>query len=200
MDGDSLKIMNALLFGARSHPIDGIRNAKMAAGFGPQESPDDVCTAIRTAALSGSPAGWSDGEKRSCGADVAASCAGGGEAVRGVEGLRGMPQPHLFGIPENSNGSFRAARIGGYTRLFPATRLRPVAEMNWRSLTNGRLLKEASGHFDLLITLDQDLIFQNPAGKRGLGAIVLVTRLNSVATYRPHFAKIRDLARQTKPG
>jgi hypothetical protein len=40
VDGDSLKIMNALLFNARPHPIDGIRNAKMVARFGPQESPD----------------------------------------------------------------------------------------------------------------------------------------------------------------
>ena len=65
-----------------------------------------------TAPLEGAPAGWRHGEKRSCGADAVACCAGRGEAVRGVQGLRGMPQPHLFGIPEDRNGPLGAARIG----------------------------------------------------------------------------------------
>jgi predicted nuclease of predicted toxin-antitoxin system len=78
---------------------------------------------------------------------------------------------------------------------FPGDEVKTVAEMNWGSLTNGRLLKKAAFHFDILITLDQNLQFQNPAGKHPLGVVVLVTRLNDLATYRPQFAKIRDLAR-----
>src|ERR1700719_2863890 len=82
---------------------------------------------------------------------------------------------------------------------FPGDEVKTVDEMNWRSLTNGRLLQEAGVHFDLLITLDQNLRFQNPTGKYPLGIIVLVTKLNDLATYRPRFAEIRDLSRQTKP-
>jgi len=33
-----------------------------------------------------------------------------------------------------------------------------------------------------------------------LGIVVLITQFNHVAAYRPQFAEIRDLARQTKPG
>jgi hypothetical protein len=83
---------------------------------------------------------------------------------------------------------------------FPGDEVKTVDEMNWRSLTNGRLLQVAAVHFDLLITLDQNLRFQNPVGKYPLGIVVLVTKLNDLATYRPRFAEIRDLARQTKPG
>jgi hypothetical protein len=38
---------------------------------------------------------------------------------------------------------------------FPGDAVRTVAEMNWRSLTNGRLLEEAAVHFDLLIRSGQ---------------------------------------------
>lgn len=56
MDGDSLKIMNGLLFGARSHPIDDIRNAEMSARFEPQGCPD--------ARLHGRPDGCAGGGSR----------------------------------------------------------------------------------------------------------------------------------------
>ena len=72
--------------------------------------------------------------------------------------------------------------------------------MGWRSLTNGRLLREAAGHFDVFVTLDQNLEFQNPAGTFPLGILVLKTLFNDLATYRPRFAAIRDAAARTKPG
>jgi predicted nuclease of predicted toxin-antitoxin system len=40
---------------------------------------------------------------------------------------------------------------------FPGDEVKTVDEMNWRSVTNGRLLQEAAVYFDLLITLDQNL-------------------------------------------
>jgi hypothetical protein len=43
-----------------------------------------------------------------------------------------------------------------------------VAEMGWRSLTNGRLMEAAVPHFDVFVTLDQNLQFQNPTGDTGL--------------------------------
>lgn len=84
---------------------------------------------------------------------------------------------------------------------FPGVEVKTVAEMGWRSLTNGRLLREAAAeNFDVFVTLDQNLQFQNPAGNLTLGVLVLKTRLNDIATYRPHFGAIRDAALCTKPG
>jgi hypothetical protein len=82
---------------------------------------------------------------------------------------------------------------------FPGDEVKTVAEMNWRSLSNGDLLEQAAG-FDLFITLDQNLTYQNYIGKHQFAILVLVTRLNDLPTYRPHFARIRDLSRQTRAG
>jgi len=83
---------------------------------------------------------------------------------------------------------------------FPGDDVKNVAEMGWRALTNGALMRAAAPHFDVLVTLDQNLQFQNQAGTHPLGIVVLITQLNHVAAYRPQFAEIRDLVRQTKPG
>ena len=63
-----------------------------------------------------------------------------------------------------------------------------------------RLAKQASLHFDVFVTLDRNLQFQNPTGKYLFGIVVLVTRLNHLVAYRPQFPQIRDAVRQVKPG
>jgi hypothetical protein len=83
---------------------------------------------------------------------------------------------------------------------FPGDAVKTVAEMGWQSLTNGRLMEAAAPHFDLFVTLDQNLQFQNPTGRYPLGIVVLVSRLNHLAAYRPQFSEIRDVARRTRPG
>jgi len=82
---------------------------------------------------------------------------------------------------------------------FPGDEVKTVAEMDWRSFKNGRLLEEAAPFFDVFVTLDRALQYQNPIGKYSIGVLVLVTELNNLDTYRPHFASIRDAVRQTKP-
>ena len=83
---------------------------------------------------------------------------------------------------------------------FPGDEVKTVAEMGWRALANGALMKKAASRFDVFITLDQSFPFENQTGKYALGIIVLVTKFNHLAAYRPQFAEIRDLAMQTKPG
>ena len=83
---------------------------------------------------------------------------------------------------------------------FPGDEVKSVPEMAWQALTNGALMREAAPRFDVLVTLDQNLQFQNQTGKYPMGIVVLITQFNHVAAYRPQFAEIRDLVRQTKPG
>ncbi len=83
---------------------------------------------------------------------------------------------------------------------FPGDEVRTVPEMGWRSFTNGRLLKETASHFDAFVTLDQNVRFQNSAGQHPLGIVILVTRFNHLAAYRPQFAEIRDVVKRIKPG
>ena len=84
---------------------------------------------------------------------------------------------------------------------FPGDEVKTVHEMGWRSFANGRLMNEAAPVFRRVqFTLDLNLQFQNPTGKHPLGIVVLITRFNDLAAYRPQFSEIRDLARQTRPG
>ena len=92
-------------------------------------------------------------------------------------------------------------RVNPRLRLaFPGAEVRTVAEMGWRSLQNGLLLREAGSQFDVFVTLDRNLQFQNSSGIAAIGVLVLVTRLNDLATYRPKFTEIRDAAFRAKPG
>jgi hypothetical protein len=72
--------------------------------------------------------------------------------------------------------------------------------MGWRSLSNGELMREAAPFFDLFVTLDQNLQFQNPTGNYPLGIVVLVTRFNDLGAYRARFTHIRDAVLRTKRG
>jgi hypothetical protein len=83
---------------------------------------------------------------------------------------------------------------------FPGDAVKTVAEMGWRSLTNGRLIEQAAAGFEVFVTLDQNLEFQNAVGRYALGIVVLVTRFNHLAAYRPQFAEIRDAVRRTRAG
>src|ERR1035438_10840283 len=67
---------------------------------------------------------------------------------------------------------------------FPGDEVKSAAEMGWRALTNGALMREAAPRFDVLVTLDQNLQFQNQTGKYPMGIVVLITQFNHVAAYR----------------
>ena len=54
---------------------------------------------------------------------------------------------------------------------FPGDEVKTVPEMGWRSLTNGKLMKEAAPQFDVFVTLDRNLQFQNPTGKQGWASL-----------------------------
>ncbi len=72
--------------------------------------------------------------------------------------------------------------------------------MGWLSLLNGALLRQASPDFDVFVTLDQNLQYQNPVAKYPIGILVLVTRSNHIDAYRRHFEEIRRAAMDSQPG
>lgn len=70
---------------------------------------------------------------------------------------------------------------------FPGDEVKTVAEMEWRSLTNGRLMEAAAPYFDVFVTLNRNLQFQNPTGRYRLGIVVLVSRFSDLAAYPSEF-------------
>ena len=63
--------------------------------------------------------------------------------------------------------------------------VRTVSEVGWSSVENGELLRRAAGQFDVFLTADQNLQFQQNLGALPLTVITLVARTNKLEELRP---------------
>ena len=71
-------------------------------------------------------------------------------------------------------------------------------EVGWAGLSNGELLRRAEGRFDLLITTDQNLQYQQNLTGRRLAILVLPT--TSWPRLAPHAREIAAAASTMQPG
>jgi predicted nuclease of predicted toxin-antitoxin system len=58
-------------------------------------------------------------------------------------------------------------------RRLPGRNIRTVQEMGWAGLKNGELLAAANGHFDVLVTTDKNLRFQQNLKKYSFAVLLL---------------------------
>ena len=65
-------------------------------------------------------------------------------------------------------------------RLLTGHEVRTVAQMGWSGLTNGKLLAEAATHFDVVLTADQNIEFQQNMTELPLAVIVLAASSNRI--------------------
>jgi hypothetical protein len=77
-----------------------------------------------------------------------------------------------------------------------------VRDESWTSLTNGALLRLAAGRFDVLLTADQNLEFQQNLAMLPIAVVVLVaesSRLESLERLVPHVLNaLRSLFRRAQ--
>jgi hypothetical protein len=59
----------------------------------------------------------------------------------------------------------------GYALNSPTHGVRSVVQEGWRGKKNGELLRLAAEHFDVFVTTDQNLPFQQTISKLPLGVI-----------------------------
>jgi len=78
--------------------------------------------------------------------------------------------------------------------------VRTSPAMGWASKRNGELLRLAEGHFDLFITVDRNLSFQEDVGKFELGGVVLVAASNRYADLQPLLAGLLARLNEVAPG
>jgi predicted nuclease of predicted toxin-antitoxin system len=71
-------------------------------------------------------------------------------------------------------------------------------EMGWSDLSNGELLAESEGSFDLLITTDKNLRYQQNLSGRRLAILVLPT--TSWPTIQLHIPAIAATLASIRPG
>jgi len=60
-----------------------------------------------------------------------------------------------------------------------------VPEMGWAGKSNGELLDLARGHFDVFLTVDQGVAYQQNLGGAQVAIVVLVARSNRFEALRP---------------
>src|SRR5271154_4596105 len=83
-------------------------------------------------------------------------------------------------------------------RFLPGHTVRVAQEMGWGQLKNGVLLKEAELQFDVFVTTDQNLKYQQKVIGRKLAILVLLT--NDWATIRLKAGEVAAKVAVLKPG
>lgn len=67
----------------------------------------------------------------------------------------------------------------------PGHSVKTVSEMGWSGVSNGELLRRAVDHFDVFVTADQNLQFQQNLSALPLSVIVLAVQANKLEYLRP---------------
>lgn len=64
-------------------------------------------------------------------------------------------------------------------RFLPEHDVRSTKEMGWERLTNGQLLSQAEGEFDVMLTVDRNIKHQQNLAGRQIAIIVLIAENNT---------------------
>lgn len=75
-----------------------------------------------------------------------------------------------------------------------------VEEAGFKGLKNGRLLQVMSGHFDVLVTVDQNLRYQQNLSAYTLAIIVLKARRSTYPMLKPLMSELLERLVTVKPG
>jgi hypothetical protein len=75
-----------------------------------------------------------------------------------------------------------------------------VAKQGWSGITNGRLLALAEKDFDVLITMDRNLSFQQSLPRFQIALLVLRARSNRLADLLPLVPELVSTISSSQPG
>ena len=75
-----------------------------------------------------------------------------------------------------------------------------VPEAGWASLKNGELLNRAQAEFDIFVTTDRNLMFQQNLPKFDIAVLVLAAKSNRLRDLLPLVPKIAAAITSAKPG
>jgi hypothetical protein len=75
-----------------------------------------------------------------------------------------------------------------------------VEEAGMKGLKNSQLLRSASGQYDVLITVDQKLTYQQNLKSLRIAVLILAARKNSYEALRPLIPQALEALKQIRPG
>ena len=82
----------------------------------------------------------------------------------------------------------------------PGHEVKTVAEVGWAGVKNGELLHLAAAEFDLLITVDRNLEYQQSFEGLSLAVIIIHAPSNDVRVLRPLMPAVVAAIAQARPG
>jgi predicted nuclease of predicted toxin-antitoxin system len=85
-------------------------------------------------------------------------------------------------------------------RHFTGHNVRTVQQQGWAGLGNGELLRRAAAGFEIFVTADQNLQFQQNRAHASLGIIVLVAPSNAFEDLLPLVPSMPEAVRNMQPG
>jgi hypothetical protein len=72
--------------------------------------------------------------------------------------------------------------------------------MGWAAIKNGELLALAEGQFDVFVTVDRNLSFQQNLAALSIAVVVLHAKTNRLADLRPLVPKVLGAIESALPG
>jgi hypothetical protein len=88
----------------------------------------------------------------------------------------------------------------GLAEAITGHEVKTVPEAGWASLKNGELLSRAQAEFDVFVTTDRNLMFQQNLPKFDIAVLVLSARSNRLRDLLPLVPKITETIPSATPG
>jgi hypothetical protein len=78
--------------------------------------------------------------------------------------------------------------------------VKTARQMDWTAIKNGALLALASEHFDVFVTVDRNLSFQQNLHTFSIAVVVLQAKTNRLADLRPLIPDLLAAIETARPG
>jgi hypothetical protein len=78
--------------------------------------------------------------------------------------------------------------------------VKTARQMGWSTIKNGELLALASGSFDVFVTVDRNLSFQQNLPSFRIAVVVLAAKTNRLADLRPLVPSLLAAIQSAQPG
>lgn len=78
--------------------------------------------------------------------------------------------------------------------------VRHTSELQWQEIEDADLLEAAAAQFDVLVTTDQNMRYQQNLSQYDIGVIVLVAFSNRLESLLPLVPDLSDALQRIKPG
>jgi len=85
-------------------------------------------------------------------------------------------------------------------RELPDHEVSTVQEMGWSGVKNGALLRKMTGQFDVFVTIDGNLEYQQNLSKAKIAVIVLKALNSKIESLLPLMPTVREKLSKLQPG